>query len=195
MSDRTATSKIVDEIIRFVAVSGTLAAGMAIPNLLIALEKPLNGLLNTLDKRDQDREVRRIISNMKSNGYLVSGSYDHGLQLTEKARERLGKIQFENLAIVPAETWDGFWRIILYDIPESKKHSRDALNSTLRRIGCFQLQRSVWITPFSCRGEIEIVCSHLDVADFVTYFEARNLDNERTMVRHFKKKYPDTSFS
>ena len=195
MSDRTATSKIVDEIIRFVAVSGTLAAGMAIPNLLIALEKPLNGLLNTLDKRDQDREVRRIISNMKSNGYLVSGSYDHGLQLTEKARERLGKIQFENLAIVPAETWDGFWRIILYDIPESKKHSRDALNSTLRRIGCFQLQRSVWITPFSCRGEIEIVCSHLDVADFVTYFEARNLDNERTMVRHFKKKYPDTCFS
>lgn len=194
MSDRKATSKVVDEIIRFVAVSGTLAVGMAIPNALIGLEKPLNVLLNTLDKRERERELRRIISNMKSSGYLVSGSYDHGLQLTDKARKRLEKIEFDSLAIAPSESWDGFWRIVLYDIPEAKKHARNALNTALRRIGCFQLQRSVWITPFPCRREVEIICVHFDVADFVTYFEARNLDNEKTMTAYFKRKYPATHF-
>lgn len=194
MSKRETTSKIVDEVIRFAAVAGVVTTGMAIPNAMIALEKPLNALLGSLDKRDHERELRRIVSNMKSQGYLVAGSYDHGLQLTDKARQRLAKIQFDDLRIEPVASWDGFWRIILYDIPEHKKGSRNALNGTLRRLGCFQLQRSVWITPFPCRKELEIVCAEYDVDEFVTYFEARNLDNEKTMINYFKRKYPGVVF-
>lgn len=194
MSQRETTVKVIDEIIRFMAFSGVVAAGLALPNVLIAFNKPLGTLLGKLDERDRERELRRVISNMKSQGYLVDGSYEHGLQLTDKARTRLQKVLFNELTVVATEQWDHFWRIILYDIPESKKYARNALNSHLRAIGCFQLQRSVWITPFPCRDVVVAITANYDVDTYVTYFEAKNLDNERTMISYFKKKYPATHF-
>ena len=194
MSDRMTTSKIVDELIRFTAVSATATAGLIVPNALVGLEKPLNVLLRHLDAREKERELRRVISNMKSQGYLVSGEYDYGLQLTEKARKRLQRILIDDLQIMPLTKWDHHWRIILYDIPEDMKYARDNLKSSLRSIGCFQLQRSVWITPFPCRDVVNTVAAQFRVDRYVTYFEAVQLDNERTMVAHFKKKYPSTNF-
>ena len=43
--------------------------------------------------------------------------------------------------------WDGKWRIITFDLPESQRKARHDLRLTLRHqnFGC--LQRSIWITP------------------------------------------------
>jgi len=45
MSDRDKTTKIVDETIVFVATAAALASAMVLPNVLIALDKPLKLLL------------------------------------------------------------------------------------------------------------------------------------------------------
>jgi len=43
--------------------------------------------------------------------------------------------------------WDGRWRMILFDLPESERAERNTLRRKLRaeRFGC--LQRSLWISP------------------------------------------------
>ena len=193
MADRETTAKVVDEVIVFVATSAAMATAMVLPNILIGLDKPLKLLYQKMDKRDRDREARRIVYNMKAQGYLI-GSYSHGLQLTDKARRRLERIALDNLQIEPTRVWDRIWRITLYDIPEDYKSARNALHDRLRAVGCFQLQRSVWITPFPCRDIVETISSQYGVDEYVTYFEATHLDNEAVMLRLFAKKYPATKF-
>lgn len=193
MSRREITSKIIDEIIRF-GVGGTaLAAGMLVPGLLVGLEKPLASFFSTMDNRQKERELQRVVYQMKEKG-LLSGDYEHGLQVTDKARRRIEQADFRDLRAKAAERWDGIWRIVLYDIPEGQASGRQALAARLRSYGCYQLQKSAWITPFPCREDIVTLSAHYDVDEHVTYFEATHLDNAKPLIARFARKYPATKF-
>lgn len=43
--------------------------------------------------------------------------------------------------------WDGRWRLVLFDVPETAKQRRESLRRTLRRCGFGYLQNSAWISP------------------------------------------------
>jgi phenylacetic acid degradation operon negative regulatory protein len=43
--------------------------------------------------------------------------------------------------------WDGRWRLVIFDVPESRRLTRDKLRKYLHRRGFGYLQNSVWITP------------------------------------------------
>jgi DNA-binding transcriptional regulator PaaX len=187
------TTKIVDEIIRFGSFGVFVSAGLLLPNLVQALDKPLHKLFAKMDERERAREIRRAVYYMKSRGYLA-GDYEHGLQLTDKARRRLDRIRLSDVTIKPQDNWDKSWRIVIYDIPEKHAFARQNLTRQLRVIGCFQLQRSTWITPFPCREEISALCSQYHIDKYVTFFESHWLDNASGLLKRFQIKYPHTKF-
>lgn len=193
MSQNLRTAKLVDEVVRFGAYAGVAAATILAPNIIQVLDKCLRKLDKTLNAREREREALRIVAYMKQRG-LLAGDYEHGLKITEKARKRFEKIELDELRIKSQPTWDGMWRIVIYDIPEKKKYARDALGSLLRQIGCFQLQKSTWITPFPCASELETICVRHDVDQYVSYFEAKQLSNAKVLIGRFRKKYPSTHF-
>lgn len=51
--------------------------------------------------------------------------------------------------------WDGYWRMVVYDIKESEKKLRSRLRSFLKHIGLLYIQKSVWITAFPVDEELE----------------------------------------
>ena len=176
------------------AVSGTaLSVGIVVPNTLVALEKPLKKFLKHMDKRQREREARRIISYMKSQG-LLRGEYEHGLKITKKGQKRLAQLDFEHLVIPLQKSWDHTWRLVFYDIPEKDRRGREALTAKLRGLGFFQLQQSVWVHPFPCREIIEKVTSTFGIERFVSYIETTNLDNQAVLIQRFKKRLPHSSF-
>jgi len=189
MGKNVRTTRLVDEVIRYAALSGMLTAVILAPNAVKALDKPLRALDKKLDTRQREREAQRIVRYMKQKGYL-SGDYEHGLQLTTKAKKRLKQIELQEIQIHMPEKWDKIWRIVVYDIPEIKRYARHQLSTGLRRLGCHQLQRSTWVTPFPCRDEISAVAAHFAVDTFISYFEVIKLDNEEVLVKRFKEKYP-----
>lgn len=186
MAKTTTTSAVIDNILRLTVVGGSIAVGILLPNLLVGLDKPLQKYLNQLDKRTRERELQRILSYMKSQR-LVSGNYQHGLQITDKGRRRLVEADFNNLAIAKPQKWDNKWRLIIYDIPEDRKRSRDYLTAKLRKMGFYQLQRSAWIHPFPCRDVIEKVASAYKIDKYTTYIETSYVDNQKRLVKIFKK--------
>lgn len=193
MSKRVETSHIIDEVIRYSATGAVISAGIVAPGLLLVLAKPLTALLDTLDTRAHEREVKRLIYYLKDRNYLY-GSYDHGLQLSETGRRRLQRIELDDLVIDPPCVWDKRWRIVLYDIPESHRRNRANMRAYLKRLGMFQLQKSVWIHPFPCREAVESIAAHWRVDQFITYFDATNLANEKALLAHMKDHYPSTRF-
>lgn len=45
--------------------------------------------------------------------------------------------------------WDGHVYLIAYDIPEKKRHIRNKLRGSLKKLGAGFLQASVWLTPYN----------------------------------------------
>ncbi len=79
------------------------------------------------------------------------------ISLTQEGRKRAGIYQIDKLKITRPKKWDKKWRILMFDIPQSKKISREALRGKLKELGFFMFQKSVWIYPFECRAEMEIL--------------------------------------
>lgn len=180
------TSAIIDNVLRLTITTGAIGAGLLIPNLLVALEKPLDIFWKHLDKRERERELRRALVYMKSRK-LIQTDYDHGLQITQKGKNRLAKLDLDKIVIPKPKTWDRKWRLVFYDIPEEHKTGRNALVSKLNELGFYQLQRSAWLHPFPCREAVEAITTAYSIDPYITYVETSYIDNQTRLVQKFQK--------
>ncbi|HEY1074535.1 MAG TPA: PaaX family transcriptional regulator C-terminal domain-containing protein, partial [Patescibacteria group bacterium] len=76
------------------------------------------------------------------------------------------------------KNWDGKWRIILFDIPESKRTVRQMFRIKLLDFGARMLQSSVWITPNkSVADKFYDLIMQTEFAHTVQFFEAKHFGN------------------
>jgi len=180
------TSVVIDRILALTATTGFIAGSLLLPGLAIGLDKPMQKLMKHLDKRERERELMRVVRYMRSQR-LVSGNYQHGLQITPRGHKRLAKAQLDSLQVVKPPSWDKNWRLIFFDIPEPSKAGRDQLIIKLKGLGFYQLQRSVWVHPFPCREVIEELGAYYQIDQYITYVETAYIDNQRQLAKKFHR--------
>ncbi|MBU3925862.1 CRISPR-associated endonuclease Cas2 [Patescibacteria group bacterium] len=105
--------------------------------------------------------------------------------LTEKGKKHALKFNFEEIKIKEPAVWDNKWRLVFYDIPEKKKKAREALREKLKKLGFYELQKSVFVHPFKCKDEIDFIIECFEIRNFVRYGEIENLSNESEIKLHF----------
>ncbi len=98
------------------------------------------------------------------------------LTLTADGEERILNYNLDTLEIKKQNKWDGLWRIVVFDIPESKKRARDALSFKLKNMGMLAMQKSVFVCPYECKDEIDFVVEFFDLKPFVRFIVAKNID-------------------
>lgn len=127
--------------------------------------------------------LSRALWELRSRGYLEEVEIKGGkfLKITKKGRLKLIKKKI-------LKNWDGFWRIIAFDIEETKKKTRDVFRSKLRLLGCKPIQKSVWITPRDISADLEILLDLLDIEKNVDYFISKALTNEEKYLEIFNLK-------
>lgn len=140
-------------------------------------------------KYQRGERIKRAVKRLKRNR-LVEIYEKQGktvVELTENGKKRLLVYQLNNLELMRPRSWDHFWRFIIFDIPETKKHARHALVSKLRELGFMCLQKSVWVTPYACKDEIDFIGEILEVSNYIIYIEAKYVDDEEKLKLHFFK--------
>lgn len=87
------------------------------------------------------------------------------LQITPQGLERL-KREFP-LAKWANFSWDGKWRMVIFDVEEKQRQDRDMIRSKLKELGFGMLQRSVWISPFKIEEDLVAFFENLGFRDEV----------------------------
>ena len=72
-----------------------------------------------------------------------------------------------------ARRWDGRWRLILFDVPESRSSARNTLRRYLQDCGFGYLQNSVWITPHPAIEQRALLFDGPVDVESLILFEAR----------------------
>lgn len=185
MVSREQTGALIDGLLKFLLLGGTITGSLILPGLPIALEKPLELALDKFDERERRRELKRTLNYMKRKDLISSANYKHGIKITKAGRRRAVKADFANLKIARPEKWDKKWRLVFFDIPESRRTARNALSLKLNRLGFRKLQKSAWIHPFPCLQAVEIVVDEYKVARYVSYIETYHIDNDKVLRQKF----------
>lgn len=105
--------------------------------------------------------------------------------LTLKARHLLEEGTHRIFEPRPKQ-WDGQWRVVVYSLPEKKRHLREALRRRLSFLGFGALAPGTWISPHDRQAEIDALVNDLNVRPYVQYFEGRwkgGLSNEELVAR------------
>ncbi len=86
----------------------------------------------------------------------------------------------------PTQAWDGGWRMLFFDIPESKRFHRDFIRRILKIIGFREFQRSVWIYPFQAPIFLRELFAQKDIHEHVKFITAGKIENDSEFKSVFK---------
>jgi phenylacetic acid degradation operon negative regulatory protein len=122
-----------------------------------------------------DQAVRSTLSRMSHKGWLKSrrvGKYSF-YSLTPKSHALLEE-GARRIFQPRSDPWDGQWYLLIYTIPESKRHLRRRLRRRLRWLGFGALNKSTWISPRDMLAEVEKIATKLRVRPYVEFFAAEH---------------------
>ncbi|HNW71823.1 MAG TPA: hypothetical protein PKZ36_01980 [Candidatus Paceibacterota bacterium] len=118
--------------------------------LKILAEKPAISF-DTIKDNDPKRNyaLARSIKQLVESGCVEIHNSDNQkyLKITKKGQGKLNSIRLEGEEALVPNTWDGFWRIIILDIPEERKSEREALRYLLKKANFVCIKNTVWISP------------------------------------------------
>lgn len=109
------------------------------------------------------------------------------ISLTEKGEKEAGKFQINKLKIKSPKKWDKKWRIIIFDIPEVTRIKRDAFRGKLKEFGFYQLQKSVWVYPYPCRKEIDLLREFFNlIPKNLRLLEVKKIEEDKFLRKIFQ---------
>ena len=80
---------------------------------------------------------------------------------------------------------DGVWKIIIFDIPESRKKIRNILRAKLKQLYFKKWQNSIWVSPFILDAEIENELNELGKKFFVRLIKTTDINNTGDLEKLF----------
>lgn len=143
--------------------------------ILVFVEDRGTARLSELDSFGNRRQTLGALGRLEGLQYILRQKQpqDDTFALTEKGDNVLAGI----LHYLPEEVpkWDGKWRIILFDVPETQRTLRQMLRLKLIDWGARMLQSSVWISPYPTVMErFRHLVHEYKLTSAVHFFEARH---------------------
>lgn len=175
---RSRKSKLQRAILLTLASGGRLVSRELIPAVL----DTLFDLDISVSARKKD-VVRTATSHLNKKGLITfrDGHY----QMTKSGKKILDEWQMSNYKINRPKKWDGKWRIIIFDIPETKKKVRDEIRTVFKEAGFQRLQDSVWVYPYDCEDIIGLLKTDYGVGKHMLYIIADQIENDKYLRMDF----------
>ncbi|PIZ56455.1 MAG: hypothetical protein COY22_01075 [Candidatus Tagabacteria bacterium CG_4_10_14_0_2_um_filter_40_13] len=177
-------SEIAKDVMKWLLISGTIIIAAQSPYFIINFLRNYRAW-----KKYPKKKVGDTFSNLRKQGFLeierrANQIYIH---LTEEGRKRAGMFQINSLEIKKPRKWDRKWRIVIFDIAQLKKIQREAFRGKLKELGFFCLQKSVWVHPFECRAEIELLRDFFVLSeDELRLIVAEKIGSDNKLREYFK---------
>lgn len=172
--DNSQKYELTKEILRGLALGGLIVASFALPNL-----PQVFGLLGIKTAKERKR-IKRAVESLKKQKLidLYEKGDDMVMEITERGEKRVLKYKIDEVKIARPKKWDGYWRVVMFDIPENYKKARNALSGKLKEMELYRLQKSVFVCPFECKDEIDFISEFFNVEKFVHYFKTKEMDTK-----------------
>jgi len=175
---------LTKDILKYLLISGVVILAMSSPMAASSIIRQIKK-----EKQYTRRQAQNSLYYLKRKNYISITPCREGqnISLTQDGREYAGRCFILKDIKFQRTRWDRKWRIIIFDIQSGQKLFRDSIRMMLQRIGCYQLQKSVWVYPHDCRKEISFVRNTLNLTEKeLRVITADDIENDRPLRKVFK---------
>lgn len=170
-------------VLNSLAVAGLVSVAVVAPNAL--------QILKIFDKKKQSintkYQINKKIFLLQKQGYIyfINRNGQKFAALTPKGKKEIDKYLLDDLQIKKPKKWDKKWRIVSFDVKNTRTPLRNLLRHHLKRLGFVQYQKSIWIHPYDCEEIIIMMKSYFKFGKEVMYIVAEHLENDRELRGNF----------
>lgn len=158
--------------------------------ILLSLEKAVDGYVRFEDFTYhyyryhygypdlKQSELSQALKRLRERGLISEDKIDANkviLKLTELGRDALG-VEFTETS------WDGKWRVVIFDIPEQKRRIRDMFRRKLKHWGFQNWQQSVWVTKNNVTDKLRKSIAELGIEKWVAILESDNISPNNNLL-------------
>lgn len=141
------------------------------------------------EEREMKRhEILRAARRLEKQGLVRIISVDDGIRVesTSAGEKALHYARYKDVQLtISRKQWDGIWRVVLFDVPEKRRHVRDAIRRLLLHMGFFPLQKSALATPVPCKNVIEDIATLFEAEHAIVYLETDRLGHSEERATRF----------
>lgn len=175
------TRGLVKGIAKGVGLTGAVGLVIIAPNATVALDK--------LAKMFGKETKKGYPDYLKRSGYF---KYEQKgdkfvIRLTEKGKHLIEYSDFEEFEFDEPKKWDGKWHLLMFDIPETNRKSRNTIQYKLKQLGMKQLQNSVYVHYNSTAELAKIIRqTHPAIESLIISATVDKIDGEKQLLKAFK---------
>jgi DNA-binding transcriptional regulator PaaX len=133
--------------------------------------KDIEDCYEILQNLDRDT-ARTVIWRLRKKGLVEEGR--GGFNLTGSGKEFFQSIFINK----PQRKWDNKWRIVMFDVPESRKGQRDLIRQKLLREDYQSLQKSVFIGKYPIGEDLLQDLIERDIYQYLRMIVVGEIDDE-----------------
>lgn len=166
-------------ILKTLLAAGVISIAILAPNALQALKIFKKRIYSPsyINQKIKELEKQGYVKLLKKNNKIY-------ITITEKGKLQLQKYRVKNNQTVKHK-WDKKWRIIIFDIKEYRRKTRDRLRRELINYGFKKLQNSVWVSPYPCEEFIVLLKSDLKIGKDLLYMESVYIEGSEKKEKSF----------
>ena len=171
-------------ILSTIFAAGILSVAVVAPNIFSVI-KQLEG--SSKRKKNLKYSINASFTRLREKGLIeiVEINGKKVARITKKGEDKLDFLDKWNFKLKIPKKWDVRWRVVSFDIKESKKKIREQLRITLIQIGFLKLQNSTWIYPYDCEDLISLMKADFKLGQDVLYLIVEKLENDQKFLKAF----------
>lgn len=173
--------ELAKDILKSIAIAGFIVALIAMPGL--GRLAPLFLKYNARSRRRFNQSLKTLEKKKLVRVYIKDGK--EVVEITQAGKLKVLEYDLEDMKLVVPKKWDGWWRIVMFDIPQSKKQARDAVSRKIKELGLYPIQKSVFVSPYLCKNEIDFVGEFFGVRENIIYIKAKEIQGVKKLKQYF----------
>jgi hypothetical protein len=168
------TDQFLWDIYNFLETSGDVVSFIFRRRRTIydVLPGPENPIIGKYLKDRSRQKFSQMIYNLKRKNYIKVKNLkgNRAIILTKRGVDKALQAKFKMENIIRQKRKDGKWIMLIFDVPEKYRKSRDLLRSILHNLGYKMFQKSVWLTPYDVYRRTEDLLQEYSLDKFVKIF-------------------------
>jgi CRISPR-associated endonuclease Cas2 len=137
-----------------------------------------------------EKKVRRALKNLEKRNIIHLEEKNGEALVYIEDKENIEILKYSLKAVLDfkekEKKWNGKWFLVFFDIPETQKNKRAYLRRFLYQLGFYRYQKSVYLFPYECEKEIELIKRIVEGGKYIQYVVAEKISNESDAKLHFR---------
>ena len=178
--------KVIGAIGLGILLSGTFLVTPGFPIVFASIV----GLIQDITKKEVPlSKIKRVLKNLEKKEIIYLEEKDGEVYVSLKGIFTPLTLKYSIQPLLELKRkekkWNGKWFMVFFDVPEVQRNKRDYLRRYLKDIGFYSYQKSVYIFPYECEKEIQLIKKIVESAKYMSFIVAEKIENEDRIKTYF----------